>query len=181
MDNNFDYSEMEREERPFAFRLMQWINRNCKPDMVDLGAGPGFLAEIARDFGWNRARGYDITENQPRPNIIQKASMLDITDPANTIICMEVAEHIPAELSEQVMDSIYRNTLRGGTVVFSAAQPGQGGVGHINCQPPQFWRERAIQRGLIQDEYLEKDLLRFIVDGYHMGWFRNNLQIWYKP
>lgn len=51
-------------------------------------------------------------------------------------ISMEVAEHLPPESSD-----IFVSNLCGSSdvVLFSAAHPGQGGDGHINEQPIEFW------------------------------------------
>ena len=41
----------------------------------------------------------------------------------------------------------FMTTLQAPTIVFSAAQPGQGGTGHINEQPPEYWAQRFEGRG----------------------------------
>lgn len=176
----FDYDLMEQEERPFARRLMTWIANHCQPGLVDLGAGTGVYVQEAIAYGW-RARGYDIADPQPRPELVATQSMLEVDDPDRTVLCLEVAEHIPEEHAQAVVESVWRNCLPGGLVVWSAAQPGQGGVGHINCQLPSYWRSRAIAQGFVVRADLEEDLHRWITSGYHMGWFANNRQVWQRP
>jgi hypothetical protein len=61
-----------------------------------------------------------------------------------------------------------------GRLIWSAAQPGQGGSGHINCQPKAYWADALQAAGLVRDEETEKRLLAYIESGYHMGWFRQN-------
>lgn len=179
-DNDFDYETMEAEQGPFVKRLMTWIAAKCQPPLVDLGAGTGLYVEAARSYGW-QANGYDITDRQTRPELVQQKSLLDVHDPACTVLCIEVAEHLPESDAWSVIDSVWRNTLPGGLVIWSAARPGQGGVGHINCQLPEYWRERAIVKGFEMCEYLEYDLHRWITSGYHMGWFAQNRQVWQRP
>lgn len=179
MSETFDYQQMDREERPFARRLCLWISCQDMGRMVDLGAGTGVYVEEYQRQG-NSAQGYDITDPQPRPDLVHTQSMLTVSDPAPVVLCLEVAEHIDAQHSEAVVESIWRNTLPGGMVIFSAAQPGQGGVGHINCQPPSYWRNLAQAQGFVFDADLEEDLMTWITDGYHMGWFANNGQIWIR-
>ena len=36
------------------------------------------------------------------------------------------------------------------SVFFSAAEPGQNGVGHINCQPMEYWTEKFVEKGYIE-------------------------------
>jgi len=179
-DTNFDYNNMDHEERPFAQRLATWISLHMTGTVVDLGAGSGVYVEELHRQGVS-ARGYDIADPQPRPDLVATQSMLTITDPANIVMCIEVAEHIPMEQSAEVVASIWRNTLPGGHVIWSAAQPGQGGVGHINCQLPDFWRALAQQQGFLIETALETDLHNWITSGYHMGWFANNRQVWSRP
>lgn len=50
-------------------------------------------------------------------------------------ICLEVAEHLPAEAAEPLVAGL----ALAGMVLFSAATPGQVGVGHINCRPHDYW------------------------------------------
>lgn len=56
------------------------------------------------------------------------------------IVCQEIAEHLP-QTSSCVLDTISCNARLGGTLVFSAAKPGQRGRHHVNCQPSWHWLE----------------------------------------
>ena len=176
----FDYDHMEQEQRPFVQRLMTWVCARCEPNLTDLGAGTGMSVAAARGYGW-AAQGYDVADPQPRPDLVITQSMLEVTDPARTVMCIEVAEHLPESDAGAVIESVWRNTRPGGIVIWSAARPGQGGVGHINCQPPEYWRDRAQAQGFQMREDLEQDLHRWITAGYHMGWFANNRQVWQRP
>ena len=64
-------------------------------------------------------------------------------------ISIEVAEHLPPELGERLVDVCTKSAQ---LVVFSAAVPGQGGQGHVNEQPPEYWRDRFERRGFIHRE-----------------------------
>ena len=52
-------------------------------------------------------------------------------------ICLEVAEHLPAQAAELLVKSL---TMHADKIIFSAACPGQEGQGHINCQWPSYWQ-----------------------------------------
>lgn len=173
----FDYEQMDLEERPFARRLALWIAQQTPTRVVDLGAGTGVYVEELRKMGIP-AQGYDTADPQPRPDLVTKSSMLNVRDPAGMVLCLEVAEHIEHRLSDRVVEAIWNNTKPGGMVIFSAAQPGQGGVGHINCQRPEYWRVLAQQQGFELDQRAELDLHTWITAGYHMGWFAQNRQVW---
>jgi len=179
-NTSFDYARMDQEERPFARRLAQWIDLRWSGPVVDLGAGTGVYVQELRARGVP-AQGYDVTQPQPCPDLVHTQDLLQVHAPAPVVICLEVAEHIDHSLSAQVVHSVWQNCEPGGWVVWSAAQPGQGGVGHINCQAPEFWTYHAQQQGFRRRWDTEADLDTFILAGEHMGWFRNNRQIWQRP
>jgi 2-polyprenyl-3-methyl-5-hydroxy-6-metoxy-1,4-benzoquinol methylase len=177
---NFDYATMDEEERPFAARLAVWIVQRLDRDVIDLGAGSGVYVEELRKLG-AQAQGYDITPDQPRPDLVQTATMFQVQAPAAVVLCLEVAEHVLQHLSPLVVTSCWLNCEPGGYVVWSAAQPGQQGVGHINCHYPEYWANLAREQGFVLRKDLEADLHSYITSGYHMGWFANNRQIWQRP
>lgn len=51
-------------------------------------------------------------------------------------LCFEVAEHIPIAYSKRLIGSLGAIS---GTVLFSTPEKGEGGIDHINEQPPEFW------------------------------------------
>ncbi len=176
----FDYAHMEHEERPFAQRLAEWIEILAPQSVIDIGAGSGVYVEELRRRGI-AARGYDIADPQPRPDLVLTCDMLTLMDPHDLVLCLEVAEHIDQSLSSAVVASIWNNCRPGGWVIWSAAQPGQGGVGHVNCQPTQYWRELARNQGFLLRPDVEWRMHEWITLGYHMGWFARNRQIWQRP
>jgi hypothetical protein len=62
-------------------------------------------------------------------------------------------------------------------IIFSAAIPGQGGHGHINCQPKTYWEHKFGCHNYVLDTEATEKLRSFMLGGYHMGWFVNNVQI----
>jgi SAM-dependent methyltransferase len=56
----------------------------------------------------------------------------------------EVAEHIHPEFVPALMTTLTTHSDR---VVLSAARPGQGGDGHFNEQPPEYWIARFEECG----------------------------------
>lgn len=61
--------------------------------------------------------------------------------PTNFDLCMslEVAEHIEEEYAEQYVKNLVSLS---NTILLTAAPPGQGGHGHVNCQPQKYWEQK---------------------------------------
>jgi SAM-dependent methyltransferase len=69
--------------------------------------------------------------------------------PYDLAMSLEVAEHVPAALADNFVRYITRTS---DLIVFTAAQPGQGGIGHINEQPREYWIERFRAQGFRLDD-----------------------------
>jgi hypothetical protein len=65
--------------------------------------------------------------------------------------------------------------------VWTAARPGQGGVGHVNCRPRDYWAQKFVEAGLVVDQEATSDSIAYCKRGYHMGWFTQNLICFRKP
>ncbi len=171
-------------EAPGVIRSFEEIFPAAKA-YVDIGCGSGaYAAEAVRrghlTIGLERSRvGRLIARRQGvdcRPFDLRK----DLPAPAGTrfdlAYCLEVAEHLPPGLGEALVDvtcSLAPN------VVFSAAPPGQGGVGHINEQPPQHWRERFAVRGFRHDSSATLALREsFDRNGIWAPWLKGNASVY---
>ncbi len=84
-------------------------------------------------------------------------------------VCLEVAEHLPASRSEELVDYLSNCSDR---LFFSAAVPGQGGVGHINCQAHDYWLDKFKSLG-----YSVFDSIRPLIatNTSIPYWYRQNL------
>jgi SAM-dependent methyltransferase len=62
----------------------------------------------------------------------------------DVVVSLEAAEHLPPWAGPRFIE-----TLAGGAraVVFSAAQPDQGGTLHMNERQPEYWRRQFASRG----------------------------------
>ena len=92
-------------------------------------------------------------------------------------LCIEVAEHIEEEYADVLIDNLCKASK---TIVFSAATPGQGGVGHVNCQPKEYWIEKFKKRGYVLEKTRTEKVINAIKEGYHMGWLTMNIAIFKK-
>ena len=80
-----------------------------------------------------------------------------------------------------VIVEVMANALRAdGILIWTAAQPGQGGVGHINCQTKDYWTKLFELQPLERCFDIENQLIDAMKAGYHMGWFVRNLLVYRK-
>lgn len=170
---NFDH--IADEEAAPAARLVKWISSALPAGTVlDIGCGPGIYVDALRTFGIS-ARGIDVDARVYGKEHLRYQSLFDLEpeDVADTVICLEVAEHIEQSQADQVVQKVVGAVKK--TLIWTAAQPGQGGIGHINCQPKSYWEEKITAAGLVRNIEKETAMLAFITAGPHMIWFRNNL------
>jgi SAM-dependent methyltransferase len=121
-------------------------------DVLDLGCGSGFLiARLAR-----HGKAVTGVDGSPDSHIFaaaevrHKIMIRDLRQPLDLgrydlVICSEVAEHLPAAHADTLVASVCRNAV--GWVFFTAALPGQGGHGHVNEQPHDYWIDKFRRRG----------------------------------
>lgn len=172
------YVQIEYEEKPFAKRLAGWIDENLQPSCcLDIGCGPGIYVDELRELGID-STGIDTDDRVSGKPYLKQQSLFDLTDEqADVVICLEVAEHIGSENNRQIAKKAAGAVKAGGTLIWSAAQPGQGGSGHINCQPKEYWKDELTQAGLQFDPELTDSVVNYARSGYHMGWFANNAMV----
>ncbi len=87
------------------------------------------------------------------------------------VVCLEVAEHLPADCANTLVESL---TRLGPAVLFSAAIPHQMGVGHINEQWPEYWNARFAEHGFQVVDCLRSRLWN---DDQVEGYYAQNILI----
>jgi glycosyltransferase involved in cell wall biosynthesis/SAM-dependent methyltransferase len=181
-----DYNAVDNEERPMARSIAKWVKDNIKPKKVlDIGCGPGTYVEELIAEGVD-AFGIDIDDRVEGKDYLAKESIFDTKRTADTVMTFEVLEHIDPKFADQEVDALYNALEDGGTLIFTAAQPGQGGVGHINCRKKEYWGKKLVAKGLVFDEQLTADLIEALLKNRYnqetyMGWFINNVMVFKKP
>lgn len=68
--------------------------------------------------------------------------------------CIEVAEHIDPSAHATLCDTLNNNLAKDGLLVFSAAHPNQGGMGHVAERPPKYWIDQFSLRELSYNQVL---------------------------
>ena len=87
------------------------------------------------------------------------------------VMCFEVAEHIHQIYSKQLVSNCTEYSDR---VIFTAVPIGQGGVGHINEQPYEFWINLFEQRSFAYNQTLSEDIRKKLRDNNVVDWLSNN-------
>jgi len=177
VEEKIDYEQVAKEEKPFAERLATWIKEAIGPkDVIDLGCGPGIYTFALIDAGID-CIGIDIDARIAGNSRLLRDDLLTLNGKyqKNLAICLEVAEHIDPQYADKLVENVYQSVLPGGILIWTAARPGQGGVGHINCRPKQYWREKFEALGMVYDDDLHAKCIEYCLKGPHMGWFINNL------
>lgn len=118
--------------------------------MLDVGCGPGGMAEVA----WQRGLlSYGIDGDTSTPAWVIKHDYT--TGPylwsygvrIDLVWCMEFVEHV----EEQFVGNFLATFDAGRVLYLTAAPPGFPGHHHVNCQPPEYWIDLLSQRGWALD------------------------------
>lgn len=154
--------------------LVELVHHTLAPKSVlDVGCGPCRSLGKFKDLGVPRVVGVDgsiaLLENQyvkpHKSNIFfinLEASPVVFGEKFDLVWTYEVAEHIANE--ENFLTTVTENA--GKFIVMTAAPPGQGGTGHVNCQSSEHWIEAIEKRGFT----FAPDLLdQFKVLGWEKG------------
>lgn len=164
---------------PLAKEAIKIINNHLKFNSVfDLGCGMGlYLKEfynlkkevLGCDFS------LDALRISPKEFTVFHA---DVTKPIvlnrkyDLLICFEVAEHILNKYSRQLVQNCTNN---GKIIVFTAANKGQGGVGHINEQPQSWWIELFEEMHYLYDFETSSRIRSAMKKERVVSWLANNL------
>lgn len=164
-----------------------FIELGTPPTFLDVGCGPGHLVLYAAAVGC-QAVGVDVclpvreqVYTNSRTNGTARLIHADLLkemklEPASMVICWEVAEHLPPTAADPLVKLLAESTKE--CLFFTAAIPGQGGAGHLNEQPKNYWRDKFESYGLIYETSLTETLAqRMLIAAPAAPWYGNNLQI----
>lgn len=164
--------------------LVNWIHPQS---VVDVGCGEGHWLEEFHSQGSALVQGVDSPMGSPlNPSngvkmlhwdLEQDFSSLLLVDAVrpdgyDLCLCLEVAEHLSPQCADRFVQQLCRLSKN---VVFSAAIPGQGGMGHVNERWQSYW----VEKFNIQ-QYLCFDFRSFIwTNAAIEPWYRQNI-LWFS-
>lgn len=145
--------------------------------VLDIGCANGFLLEAFQEAG-KRIAGVELSKAAvavlPEP-VRPHVTIGDFSVAAGSydlVTCVEVAEHIEPRRSLDLVDTVVAAATR--RIYFTAAPPGQGGRGHVNCREHAEWLGWLATRGWVLDGDLT-DALRADLAGLREAvWLRGN-------
>lgn len=131
--------------------------------VVDIGCGRGSWLSVFQEHGVPEILGVDGDWVDPvglhipadRFRRVDLGRPLEIDGGFDLAVCLEVAEHLPEDRARGLAEDLARLAP---VVLFSAAVPFQGGVGHVNEQWPDYWAERFAGLGFRVVDVLRREL-----------------------
>ena len=122
--------------------------------VVDIGCGNGAWLAAFSEAGVRDFLGVDGAYTPPerllmphdRFRAVDIAQPFDLGRRFDLAISLEVAEHLPASAADRFVETL---TKLAPVIMFSAAVPSQGGVGHVNEQWQDYWRAKFAAHGLL--------------------------------
>lgn len=149
---------------------------------VDVGCGVGTWLSVLGEMGSTDVLGLDGPWVDRRQLEIPEESFLehDLNDEIDLdrrfdlALALEVAEHLHARRARALVASLTRLS---DFVLFSAAIPGQGGVGHVNEQWPPYWISLFHAQGFVGVDIVRK---RIWNDESIPFWYRQNILLFVK-
>ncbi|MEM7202244.1 MAG: glycosyltransferase family 2 protein [Planctomycetota bacterium] len=113
--------------------------------VLDLGCGLGVYLLYAHFCGVKTVVGVDGFPGEASlvgPGAFRQhnlAEPLRLGHRFDLVMCLEVAEHLPPDAAQVLLETIAAHA--NDAILFSAADVGQAGNGHINCRPISDWLE----------------------------------------
>lgn len=183
MDRKF-YEKTLRPDRQRSYRIIaSMIIKEFDPlSVIDIGCGVGWI------LYYLDLQGVKVDGIEPNPNIKEYVPK-NISESINQenlevsiipkkfydlAICLEVAEHIDKKYSNIIVKNICQHS---NTILFSAATPGQGGVGHINEQPFEYWENIFNKYNFILQKPQTKFCRNHLKDKKVNAWYHRNIRV----
>jgi hypothetical protein len=144
--------------------------------VIDVGCGTGtFLSVFQDEFKnleilgiegpWVKSDFFEVDSNKILVcNLANSFPLLD--QRFDLAICLEVAEHLPIEIADTLVNFLCSSA---NLVLFSAAIPFQGGVGHVNERWQSYWASIFNKNG-----FKVKDIIRPLI------WENEEVNYWYR-
>jgi cyclopropane fatty-acyl-phospholipid synthase-like methyltransferase len=153
--------------------------------VIDIGCALGAWLKVFAENGVETIRGLDGHHVDPSKLLIESRCFTPVTleeavkgnlsedikldERYDLAVCLEVAEHLPASSASSLIRTL---TTLAPFVLFSAAIPGQRGIGHVNEQWPAYWKALFEERGFQRLDPIRRHIWR---DDRIPLWYRQNI------
>lgn len=155
--------------------IIDLLRINNINSVYDFGCGHGkYTNEISKVVPFTT--GFDGNPHTSLlPNcVVQDLSVLFQLEKVDSVLCLEVAEHIPQELEGVLLSNINNNLKSNGLLIISWAVEGQGGLGHVNC------RNNDYVKGILKEYSFLEDESEVLRNESGISWFRKTLMVFRK-
>lgn len=161
-----------------ARRLLPYIQQELKiKSVADIGCGTGAWLMVWNELDVDNYLGIDgeYVESARLKIPASKFSARNLAQDWETggtfdlVQSFEVAEHLPRSVEQQFVRKL---CSMGDLVLFSAAQPGQGGENHLNERPLSHWKALFESNGFRAFDIVRP---RFSSDAAIEPWYRYNM------
>jgi|SRR5688572_16383163 len=140
--------------------------------VLDLGCNVGCWLHSFEEHGVNDFIGVD-GDNMIDSLLVDRGKFIthDLTQKINLnrkfdlVLCLEVAEHLEEKYADTLIDNAINHS---DTIVWSAANIGQGGFNHVNEQAAKYWVDKFSKKG-----YSAKELCSVLPELPH-DYYRKN-------
>jgi len=166
---HWDHLFLDQAPIALAIELLQ------PTSIIDIGCGNGVYPKLYEHLGVKDILGVDGIEPEATVLNSENYQRIDLQEPYDAgrtfdlAVCLEVLEHIEPQATDTALDSIARHAKD--AILFSMAEPGQPGNGHINCRDMAFVLDAWADRGWYPDLSLTLGLRALAT----MSWFRRNI------
>lgn len=184
------YEKTLRSDRQKSYKMIvDYIIKNIKLDLtsvIDYGCGAGWFLYYFKKTGINDIIGIEPNKTNSSvsdSSIVEDIKFLDLTTPIHIdrkfdlAMNIEVVEHIDEKYADLVIENTTRHT---DLLIFSAALPGQGGWGHINEQPFEYWEEKFNKIDFYCEYVGTKHFRSYLKENKAKSWYVNNISIFEK-
>ena len=144
--------------------------------VVDLGGGTGAWLSAFQRLGVRDVTLYDAAVVEPHLLVARDrfgaVDLMRELPPAGRFdlaVCVECAEHLDASRARPLIEWL---TTAADRVVFASAISHQGGKGHVNEQPPDYWKRLFAEFGFARHDVIRP---RIVHDQSIPWWYRQNL------
>jgi len=182
-DTNFLSSRVEKNR--YLPALASWIAKTIQPDSVlDVGCGDAALLTLLSQYhipAYGLEGSTAAVKVAPSDVCVFQADLnrsFLLNKQFDLVCCIEVAEHLSRRSATTLIAGISSHARK--MIIFSAAHPNQGGLGHINEQPAEYWRKIFMLNNWTEDTVLS-DQAKGVLRSAEAPWYLpQNIMVFVK-